>query len=94
MLVAHTAVSAEVAEAMAVGGLARCPANFAVAITGVAGPAPDEDGNDVGLVYVAVAARDGRKRVARHEFGRRDKKQICAAAIAAVLMLLKHLLSA
>jgi nicotinamide-nucleotide amidase len=31
-----------------------------VAVTGVAGPDPDEDGNPVGLVCIAVA-RDGRE---------------------------------
>jgi nicotinamide-nucleotide amidase len=94
MLRAHTAVSAEVAQAMARGGLARCPADVVVAITGVAGPEPDEDGNPVGLVYVAVAARDGRTRVARHEFGNRDKDQICAAAMEAALSLLEERLTA
>ena len=55
LLATHTAVSAEVAGAMAKGGLSRCPADFVVSITGVAGPDPDEDGNPVGLVYVAAA---------------------------------------
>src|SRR5690349_18050832 len=53
LLASHTAVSAEVALAMATGGLARCPASLVASITGVAGPEPDEDGNPVGLVYVA-----------------------------------------
>ena len=43
---------------MAEGALHRSPADVAVAITGVAGPDPDEDGNPVGLVCIAVA-RDG-----------------------------------
>src|SRR5829696_1044693 len=34
----HTAVSGAVAEAMASGTLERCPADMAIAITGVAGP--------------------------------------------------------
>jgi len=38
----HTAVSAPVARAMATGGLERTPADIAMAITGVAGPEPDE----------------------------------------------------
>ena len=38
LIAAHTAVSAEVAKAMASGGLARCPADIVVAITGVAAP--------------------------------------------------------
>jgi hypothetical protein len=44
--------------AMAEGALHCSPANVAVAITGVAGPNPDDDGNPVGLVCIAVA-RDG-----------------------------------
>jgi nicotinamide-nucleotide amidase len=49
------AVCAEVAIAMAEGALVRSPATVAVSITGVAGPDPDEDGNPVGLVCIAVA---------------------------------------
>jgi nicotinamide-nucleotide amidase len=48
------AVCVDVAVEMAQGALARSPANVAVAITGVAGPEPDEDGNPVGLVCIAV----------------------------------------
>jgi Competence-damaged protein/Family of unknown function (DUF6328) len=52
----HSAVSAaEVAKAMASGTLERCPAHFAVAITGVAGPEPDDDGNPAGLIYIGMA---------------------------------------
>ncbi len=50
-----SAVCVDVAVAMAQGALARSPANVAVAITGVAGPEPDEDGNPVGRVCIAVA---------------------------------------
>jgi nicotinamide-nucleotide amidase len=49
------AVCFEVAIAMAKGALVRSPATVAVSITGVAGPDPDEDGNPVGLVCIAVA---------------------------------------
>jgi nicotinamide-nucleotide amidase len=94
LLAAHTAVSAEVAQAMAKGGLARCPADVVVAVTGVAGPEPDEDGNPVGLVYVAAAARDGRTRFRRHDFGKRGRDEICSAAMEAALALLKELLTA
>ena len=90
----HTAVSAQVAHAMATGGLERCPATIVAAITGVAGPERDEDGNPVGLVYVAAAARDGRVKVARHEFGKEHKDRICGAAIGAALDLMENLLRA
>jgi nicotinamide-nucleotide amidase len=39
---------------MAEGALHRSPAEVSVAVTGVAGPAPDEDGNPVGLVCIAT----------------------------------------
>jgi nicotinamide-nucleotide amidase len=91
-LLAHTAVSKEVAKAMAQGAIARCPADIIAAITGVAGPAPDEDGNPVGLVVVAVASRDGRSRAEQHDFGKRDRNEICAAASAAALALVESLL--
>ncbi|HLH88861.1 MAG TPA: nicotinamide-nucleotide amidohydrolase family protein [Xanthobacteraceae bacterium] len=51
------AVCVEVAGAMAAGALAHSPADIAAAITGVAGPEPDEDGNPVGRVCIAIAAR-------------------------------------
>lgn len=50
------AVCRDVAVEMAAGALARSPANVAVAITGVAGPEPDEDGNPVGLVCICFDA--------------------------------------
>jgi nicotinamide-nucleotide amidase len=53
------AVCREVAVAMAEGALVRSPATLAVSITGVAGPDPDEDGNPVGLVCIAIARANG-----------------------------------
>jgi hypothetical protein len=43
---------------------------------------------------VAAAARDGRSRAARHEFGKRGKDEICAAAMGAALALVEELLTA
>jgi nicotinamide-nucleotide amidase len=94
LLATHTAVSAEVAQAMADGGLARSPADIVVAITGVAGPEPDEDGNPVGRVFVAAAARDGRKRVLRRDYGETSKENICGGAMATALDLIEQLLQA
>jgi PncC family amidohydrolase len=94
LLAKHTAVSAEVALAMAIGGLARCPASLVASITGVAGPEPDEDGNPVGLLFVAVAARDGRQRVEKHDLGEQSKSEICQTAMKAALRLLEEMLSA
>jgi nicotinamide-nucleotide amidase len=61
------AVSAEVAEAMATGVLARFPAaDLAVAVTGVAGPDGGSAEKPVGLTYVAAALRSGPAVVERH----------------------------
>ncbi len=94
LLEKHTAVSAEVAQAMASGGLMRCPASIVVSVTGVAGPEPDEDGNPVGLVFVGIATRDGRTKTSRHDMGQRDKDEICRCAMDSALDLVDEMLLA
>jgi len=60
----HSAVSREVAAAMSDGALTRCAsATVAIAVTCVGGPKPDDDGNPVGLTYLAVKRRNGSERV-------------------------------
>ena len=49
----YGAVSEPVARAMAEGARRALGTDLAVAVTGVAGPDPDDRGNEVGLVYVA-----------------------------------------
>ena len=56
---AHGAVSAEVARAMAEGAVARTPASFAVAVTGIAGPDGGTSTKPVGTVWIATCAREG-----------------------------------
>jgi nicotinamide-nucleotide amidase len=59
LLARHGAVSAEVAQAMAVGCRERCGADVGVSTTGWAGPDGDERGNPTGLVFVGVASAHG-----------------------------------
>jgi nicotinamide-nucleotide amidase len=91
LLRTHSAVSAPISRAMALGGLAHSPADIVIAITGVAGPEPDEDGNPVGLVYVAAAHRDGRALEEEHRLSG-TKAEICAAAMMASLRLADRLI--
>jgi PncC family amidohydrolase len=90
----HTAVSREVALAMARGGLERIPADVVVAITGVAGPDPDEHGNPVGLVHIAAVSRHGGERHVERRFGQRSKEEILQSSMRDGLTLLAELVEA
>ena len=59
LLEAYGAVSSPVARAMAEGARRALGCDLAVAATGVAGPDPDDRGNPVGLVFVALASPEG-----------------------------------
>ena len=56
---AHGAVSEPVARAMAAGALAHGAADLALAVTGIAGPGGATPGKPVGLVWLALAWREG-----------------------------------
>jgi len=75
------AVCGEVAVAMAEGALLRSPATLAVAITGVAGPDSDEDGNPVGLVCIAVARNGQPSFHLERNYGDVGRETVTARAI-------------
>jgi NAD+ synthetase len=80
----RTVYDPDVAREMAKGALDRAKgADLAIAITGVAGPEPDQ-GKPVGLVYIATLRRDRRARVTECHFVGQPK-EIVAAAIGKAL---------
>jgi nicotinamide-nucleotide amidase len=87
VLVAHGAVSAQVAMAMATGGRERTRADLAVAVTGIAGPDGGSPSKPVGLTYVAVADGTG-VAVRRFVWGgdRAENKRLSAAAALELLL--------
>lgn len=88
----HGAVSAEVAEAMAIGALDRFGADVAVSITGIAGPGGGTDEKPVGLVHFHARTADGREKTASPVIpgGRQDVRERSALV---AMHLLRWLLS-
>lgn len=86
----HGAVSAECAEAMAVGARTRLGSDWALAITGVAGPGGGTPEKPVGLVHIARAGPGGVVHAVRRRGGGREA--IRSASVAAALHLLREAL--
>ncbi|MFC4077909.1 competence/damage-inducible protein A [Salinithrix halophila] len=84
------AVSMDAALSMAEGTRGRLGADFALSVTGVAGPAPSE-GKPVGLVYVGLAARGEPPRAHRLDLGGSRQKIQIRAAKHALFTLLERL---
>ena len=79
------AVSAPVAEAMAIGARERLCADIAVSVTGLAGPGGDDYGNPVGTVYIGYACASKTFSEIFHFSG--DREAVQASAIRAALEL-------
>jgi nicotinamide-nucleotide amidase len=91
LIAEHGAVSAEVAEAMARGALARSEADATIALTGVAGPGGGTADKPVGLVHFGAARRGGAVQ-RRHQIYGGDRSAVRLSSVAAALELLAGLL--
>jgi nicotinamide-nucleotide amidase len=87
------AVCGPVARAMVEGALLHSNADIGAAITGVAGPAPDEDGNPVGFVCIAVARRGFPARDIERHYGDIGRDAIRERAVADALMAMTNVAS-
>jgi len=90
LLAAEGAVSAEVAGAMAAGARDRAGATVGVALTGVAGPDPQE-GHAPGTIFVAVAGPGGGE--VRELSLQGGRAEVRAAAVEAALAMLRDVLN-
>lgn len=83
------AVSPETARQMAEGACRVIGSDLAVSVTGVAGPDPDDRGNPVGLVYLALS--DGKTTIVRapENLGK-ERNEIQRNAVAYALGMVKE----
>ncbi len=86
LLEQHGAVSAPVAEAMAVGAGKILKADIAVSVTGLAGPGGDDFGHEVGTVFVGCSTEKGTTVKEFHFSG--DRYDVREQAIDAALRLI------
>ena len=86
----HSVVSAEVAKEMALGIQKLYATDFAIAVTGNAGPTVDKTDTSVGDVYIGIATPSG-VFVKDYNFGQPREKVIQRASVKALELLRKYL---
>jgi nicotinamide-nucleotide amidase len=91
LLAQFGAVSRECAEAMARGVLVMTPAQWAIAVTGIAGPGGGSPEKPVGLVWLAWVRRGGQVEAEALQLSGSREQIRAAAAQAALEGLLKRL---
>jgi len=90
LLATHGAVSEACAGAMAHGLLKSSPADWAVAVTGIAGPGGGSSGKPVGTVWIGWMRRDHKPECRHHLFaGDREQVRTLSARVALQVLLEK-----
>ncbi len=87
----HTVVSEEVAKEMAINAKTILKTDYAIAVTGNAGPTTDNNDKDVGLVYIAIASPNSIL-VENFNFGKPRGRVIDKTVNKALEMLQKQIL--
>ncbi|WP_158838599.1 competence/damage-inducible protein A [Polaribacter sp. L3A8] len=87
----YSVVSKEVALEMAKGAKRKLQTNYAIAVTGNAGPTTDNTDKSVGIVYIALIS-DEKEVVQEFNFGQPREKVINRTVSKALEMLYKELL--
>jgi nicotinamide-nucleotide amidase len=90
LLQRHGAVSAEVAEALAVGVRNALHSSIGVSITGIAGPGGGSAEKPVGLVHIGIS--DGTRTLSRHRIMPGDRESIRERSTYLALSWLRRLL--
>ncbi|GAB3681672.1 CinA family protein [Salinisphaera aquimarina] len=85
----HGAVSDVVVAAMLEGALAHSPAEWAVAVSGVAGPDGGSADKPVGTVFIGWMSRGGAADVVRYDFDG-DRADVRKASVLAALVGLRE----
>jgi nicotinamide-nucleotide amidase len=89
-IAAFGAVSEETARAMAQGAIAHAHADFALAVTGIAGPGGGTSEKPVGLVNFACAGANGAVVALEKRFGPLERSAIRLASVETALDLLER----
>ena len=85
-LAAHGAVSEETAREMSVGARRLLGVDFAVSVTGIAGPGGGTKEKPVGLVYISVASSNGCIAVKNLFSGNREEVRLQTVSKALMLL--------
>lgn len=87
----YTVVSAEVAKEMAINAQKIFKTDFAIAVTGNAGPSTDQTFHEVGIVFIAISNPQGVV-VEKFNFGQPREKVIDRTVNKSLEMLMKEIL--